>query len=92
MSDLLPCFPKRDLHVHLVFTPVYRDFHCVASPVTVHDMPELLLVLHVLIIDGDDQISANRDRHIPRYARSVPPLSPARAAAPPGATCTMSKP
>src|SRR5579863_10382414 len=60
-SNLLPSFPERDGHVHLVLVTDNRNLHAIAGVVVVHHLRQILLVLYFLIVDGHDQISSQHD-------------------------------
>src|SRR5580704_5061035 len=63
-SHLLPCFAQRNADIHLLLCAIDCDPHRVACPVIVHDLAEVLLVLDILAIDGDDEVTAHHDWHI----------------------------
>src|SRR4051794_32764342 len=48
-------------HVHLLLATIDGDLHGVADSMVVHDAAEIARVIHVLAVDGDDQISTEHD-------------------------------
>src|ERR1700674_959981 len=51
-----------DLHALLPTIDTHRDG--VSRVMVLHDVRQVLLVLHILAVHGDDQVSAQHDRHI----------------------------
>src|SRR5438105_2095865 len=62
--NLLPCFAQHHVYIHLFLSAIDGDAHSIARAVIVHNLAEVLLVLDLLAIDGDNQIPADRDWNI----------------------------
>src|SRR5205814_2841300 len=62
---LLPRLTQRHRHIHLLLPAIYRDAYRISRPMIVHHLAQILLVLHILSIDADNQIPTQHDRNIP---------------------------
>ncbi len=63
-SHLLPRFGECYGEVHLFLVAVDGDFYGVSGAVVVHHLRKVFFVLHFLVVDGHDQISAEHDECI----------------------------
>src|SRR6266567_3337024 len=84
-SALLPRFSQRYAHVHFPFVSVNGYFHLISGAVVVHHLRKVLLVLHLLIVDGHNQVPTQHDGSVPEIGplgtRAQPSLigGPARS-------------
>src|SRR5215470_2886508 len=70
--NLLPGLAQRDGEFHLLLAAVDGHFYSVAGTMGVHDLREVLLVLDVLPVDGDDEVAAQHDRDVAEVSAFVP--------------------
>ena len=64
LLDLLPRLAQRNAHIHLPFAAINRDLHAVAGAVIVHHLGKVVLVLNLLPVDSDDEVSAQHDGNV----------------------------